>query len=232
MNSENVWDRGRWANVSAVEFDYMTQTILGQILACIDPAGCTVCELGAGMGRLGYRLLEHGASHVTMVDNSEKARGLIVDLFNDIDTARYAVVDANVLDFAAERPFDLVLSSGLIEHFDGDRRRAIVHAHTRLAARDCVIVHPSNRLYNRVFDRTPMARKRYGFARTFSEAELEAHLRADPRVQSVRHRRFHLFYTVPGLHNSSTANRIGAPLASRWGGLCITRATLASPDAA
>ena len=224
----NVWDEGRWAGVEHVDIDFMTRYIMEHLLDGLDLAGKRVLELGSGTGRLSYLLLEAGAASVTLVDNSRKALELSTQLFADVDEDRVLIVDSDVFAFAPDAPFDVVFSSGLIEHFDGDARQRIIDVHLRHSREVVRILHPSNRLYNRVFDVTPMAKKRYGFARTFSETELEGRIRETHPGADVTHQRFHLCYTVPLLHNLETLNRAvsGSALERAWGGLCLTHVRL------
>lgn len=220
----NVWDQGRWAGVEHVDIDFMTRYIMEHLLGGLDLAGKSVLELGAGTGRLSYLLLEAGAVSVTMVDNARKALELSRTLFQDVDPERYEIVDSDVFEFKPEAPYDLVFSSGLIEHFEGEARQRIVDIHLQHSRDRVRILHPSNRLYNRVFDVTPMAKRRYGFARTFSEGELEERIHVTRPDASVEHQRFHLCYTVPLLHNLESPNRAvsGGVIERAWGGLCLT----------
>ena len=222
--SENIWDRGRWAGVEEVDIDFMTRYIIEHLVRRVELKGKRILELGSGTGRLSYLLLQAGAASVTLVDNSRKALSLSTQLFKGVESDRYSIVDADVFDYTAAGGFDIVFSSGLIEHFDGEPRQQIVDVHMRHAREDVLILHPSNRLYNRVFDQTPMAKRRYGFARTFSEAELSARIRETRPDATIHHERFHLCYTVPLLHNLSPLNRAVADSAIEraWGGLCLT----------
>lgn len=227
-SGENIWDQGRWAGVEQVDIDFMTRYIIERLTRRVNLAGKCVLELGSGTGRLSYLLLQAGAAKVTLVDNSRKALELSTGLFRDVPAERHAIVDGDVFDVALEEAFDVVFSSGLIEHFDGDARQRIIDVHLQHTREDLLILHPSNRLYNRVFDRTPMARKRYGFARTFSETELEGRIRQTRPEAHIHHERFHLAYTVPLLHNLEPLNRAASDtfIERAWGGLCLTHVRL------
>ncbi len=226
--TENIWDTGRWAGVDRVDMDFMTRYIIEHLTRRVALKGKRLLELGSGTGRLSYLLLQAGAASVTMVDNSRKALELSTALFDEVPSDRYEIVDADVFDVAVDGPFDMVFSSGLIEHFDGTPRQQIIDVHLQHAREDVLILHPSNRLYNRVFDVTPMAKKRYGFARTFSEAELDGRIRATRPDANVSHERFHLAYTVPLFHNLAFLNRAvtDSAIERAWGGLCLTHVRL------
>ncbi len=226
---KNVWDEGRWARVTKVDIDFMTKYIIEQMLACTSFENKRIAELGAGTGRLSYLLLKHGAEHVTMVDNSQKALALTQGLFQSEPTDRYQIVDSNVFDYQPEEKFDIVFSSGLIEHFQGKERFGIIEAHTRIAKSECVILVPSYRLYNRLADRTPAARKRYGFALNYSDREIKQHLAKMDNIEIVSNDRFHLFYFVPFLHNMEWLNRTCAKtfLEGAYGGLNLLHLRIA-----
>ncbi len=231
MPPSNVWDEGRWKGVTEVTLDFTARYIFEHMAARVDPAGKTILELGAGTGRLSYLFLGKGAQHVTLVDSSEKAAALARQLFAPIAPDRYEIIPSDLFEFTPKEPFDLVFSSGLIEHFQGPDRRRVIEAHLAHCRRDCLLLHPSHRLYNRLLDRTPMARRRYGFAQTYPESELDAYLAGLPRVMSVHHQRFHPFYAVPFLHNRERINRSCAriPFGRTCGGLCLTHITLSNP---
>ena len=224
----NVWDQGRWAGVEVVDIDFMTRYIIERLTGRLDLTGKHLLELGAGTGRLSYLLLQAGAASVTLVDNSRKALELSTQLFQDVAPERYDIVDADVFEYEADTPADVVFSSGLIEHFQDAPRQRIIDIHLQHARESVLLLHPSNRLYNRLFDVTPMAKKRYGFARTFSEAELDERIRVTQPEASIHHQRFHLAYTVPLFHNWEALNRAVTDTAIEraWGGLCLTHVGL------
>ena len=81
-----------------------------------------------------------------------------------------------------------------------------------------------------------MARKRYGFAQTYSTEELDKIVNrlVDLRIGGPKdmdsfplfeHERFHLFYTVPGFHNWAGLCRVcdATPLPRLLGGLVLSR---------
>jgi 2-polyprenyl-3-methyl-5-hydroxy-6-metoxy-1,4-benzoquinol methylase len=224
MPTASVWDQGRWAHQLEVTLDFMTHYIMEHVFAVVSPKGKTILELGSGTGRLSYLMLQAGARKVTMVDSSQKAVWLSRSLFADVDPAYYHIVPLDIFEYTPDERFEIVISSGLIEHFQGPMRAAILKAHVDHAQAECVLVYPSHRLYNRMFDRTPMARRLYGFAQTYPEDELDGYLRSLARVRTVRSKRFHIFYTIPVLHNNERLNRLFSDtfLERSGGGLSIT----------
>jgi SAM-dependent methyltransferase len=91
--------------------------------------GLRTIELGSGRGDLSTLLAERGAE-VTLVDSSEKALTQARHRFDRLGLdARF--VCADFLHEAARwrGGFDVALSSGVIEHFEGADRTTVVRAH-------------------------------------------------------------------------------------------------------
>jgi hypothetical protein len=95
-----------------------------------------------------------------------------------------------------------------VEHLQGDDRRLIVRRHTAAARGECIVIHPSDTVYNSLFNRCPLAIRKYGFQRSFSLAEMDRYLASTEGIRSWSHIQFHSFYTVPLLHNWEVLNRV------------------------
>lgn len=207
MPEKNIWDEGKWAEVNEVNFDFMTLYIFEKMAAAASFYKKRVLELGCGTGRLSYLALKNGAAHVTLVDSSFKATALAQSLFAAEDPQQFAIIQSDIFEYGTNDRYDLVFSSGLIEHFQGTDRARIVKKHLDMSSAGCLIIHPSDTLYASVFNRLPQAIKLYGFQQSFSENEISSYLMADSRVENFANMRFHPFYTVPVLHNFETLNR-------------------------
>lgn len=218
--SSNVWDTGRWARESGVRIDFMTEYSFRVLARHAPVAGKHILELGAGTGRLSYLCLQHGAASVTMVDSSSRAIDLMRGLFGE--DSRATIVRDEILSFSPDRTFDLVASSGVIEHFRDDDRTAVLRKHVELTTGRAVILHPAYSLYFRFLVRTPLAIKWYGFQRPFSIPEM--HARAESAgARIVAEERFHLFNSVPLLHNARVNGSAWAEkLARRYGQFQVT----------
>jgi len=228
MAEHNVWDKGRWAGVEEASIDFMTRYIFEQMTSRFSFRDKRILELGCGTGRLSYLALKEGAAHVTLVDSSVKAAALARKLFSGENTASYSILHSDIFDFAPAERFDLVFSSGLIEHFKGEDRQRIISKHMELSGGECIIIHPTDTLYSALFNRFPPAVKLYGFQDCFSDLEMNSCLIKAPRVARYEHHRFHPFYTVPLLHNLEKVNRAWDRLGgSRMGGLTLTLVKLA-----
>jgi SAM-dependent methyltransferase len=223
----NVWDRGCWAKAAPVSFDFMTYYILEHIVKSCVLQRKRVLELGAGSGRLSYLMLAQGAAHVTLVDSSRRACEISRRLFQSKDPETYSVVEEDILTFSPGSKYDLVFSSGVIEHFNGINRGRIVLSHIEHALSDVIMIHPADTPYITLFNRSYFAVKRYGYQRSFSEVEMDGYLRPVIVARSWTHKRFHPFYSMPFLHNLSVLNRtFDKAFGGKYGALTMTHVQL------
>jgi cyclopropane fatty-acyl-phospholipid synthase-like methyltransferase len=92
-------------------------------------AGLRTIELGSGRGDLSVLLAERGAK-ATLLDASDQALVQAERRFDRLGRAA-EFVQADLFDLSQRlhRRFDVALSSGVIEHFRGDRRSDAIRAH-------------------------------------------------------------------------------------------------------
>jgi SAM-dependent methyltransferase len=194
------------------------------ILSFVSPENKTTLELGSGTGRLSYLMLKNNAKRVTLVDSSKKAVSLSKDLFKTEPPDSYTIVDSDIFDYSTDEKYDIVFSSGVIEHFKWKERFDIVHKHISLTSDVCVIIHPTNTLYNRIFSISPISVRIYGFFKPYSDDELNSYLKTIKKVKEFTNKRFYFFYSVPILHNNETLNKACEKtlLGRVLGGLTIT----------
>jgi len=223
--TSNVWDEGRWSKNKVIKFDFMTGYIYEHIIKFVKYHKKTTLELGSGTGRLSYLALLKGQSKsATLIDSSFKAFSLSNQLFHSIPKSSYNIVKTDIFDFNSSIKYDIVFSSGVIEHFKKNMRFKIIKKHIELSKHDVIIVHPSDTLYNKYFNKFPLAVKLYGFQKSFSEKEINSYLNSLSEVNDYYHKRFHFFYTFPFLHNLGFINRLldRSILGKLFGGLTIT----------
>jgi cyclopropane fatty-acyl-phospholipid synthase-like methyltransferase len=138
-----VWDR-LWRHAPSAEKDetllareragHRWREIRRQIEGTFGTVrGLRTIELGAGRGDLSVILAECGAE-VTLLDASERAHRQARERFDRLGLdANYVTADMlGSLDEQAGR-FDLAVSSGVVEHFEGEQRaRALAGHHAAL----------------------------------------------------------------------------------------------------
>lgn len=89
----------------------------------------STAEIGAGAGTISAVFGRHGAS-VTVLDFSQEALDVNTALFESLGLKQQSLLaDALNLPASLLGRFDVAMSFGLAEHFDGDQRTRVIKAH-------------------------------------------------------------------------------------------------------
>jgi len=125
LHNYNRMDRQRQASSRSTYVRWISQLLEGANLA-----GGASIELGCGTGLISRGLFDVlGLASAVLVDFSAEAVALA--RVNAADR-NIRVVQTNVLDYPAIEKFDLCLSVGLVEHFQGDMLARVVRKHAEL----------------------------------------------------------------------------------------------------
>jgi SAM-dependent methyltransferase len=191
-----------------------------------------VLELGAGEGNLSYHALRAGAREVTLVDFSDEAFERARRLLRNWPPQKVSFVNANLLDVDLARPFDLVWSSGVVEHFAGDDLARCMERHAAHSRRYVAICIPSDTPFNRRRANDPRTHALFGFWQTIPDATLAGLIR-DQGFEIRVCERFRRSYGVPLLPIKGSRrvqawlhrlvfDLLLAPILPRsWGGLLL-----------
>lgn len=100
-----------------------------EALGTADVSALNTVEIGAGAGTISAVFARHGA-RVTVLDYSQEALDTSAALFRELDLAQKPLLsDALNLPESLLGQFDVAMSFGLAEHFEGADRPRIVKAH-------------------------------------------------------------------------------------------------------
>ncbi len=235
-NDVAVWER-TWGSIEG-QARPAWQFIFDEIASRVCFEGKEVLEMGCGKGSLSFFALKAGANHVTLVDFSETALGLARQLFRYEDPRRVAYARANLLDVDLGRRFDIVMSSGVVEHFFGGELEASIRQHVRHSRDKVVLCVPSDTVFNRRRSSAPQNIAAYGYWRPVPDRRMKELLQRE-NVTVLHNRRFRVNYgmNLPG-GRLPAADRVHqlvfmclGPL-ERWlGGLLLTIGGVAGPRA-
>lgn len=147
LNSQYYWDR-LWKNKlsrvwrgNAIENLYRKLIYFSAFDRLLDSnslADKEILELGSGTGDNSlYLAQQHHAGSVTLLDFSEQALAKVA-------VARYSFpvikVQKDLFEFQAQKQYDFVHSTGLVEHFEGDRRLAVVRKHAEFVCQGGLVM--------------------------------------------------------------------------------------------
>ncbi|HJH26541.1 MAG TPA: hypothetical protein C5S37_07135 [Methanophagales archaeon] len=150
----------------------MDLKIAKEIFKDVDVRNKSICELGCGSGVLSFLLLKNGARSASLVDFSSEALRLARDLFKSCDYT-LDFVQSDFMELIGDsKKYDVVFSSGVCEHFDGELRKLNVEKHFELSNEYVVIIVPAAPHYNTIRHRKQRVIREYGFQRAFSKKEI------------------------------------------------------------
>ena len=192
MTELESWD-GLWQNLDEVVIDDLDREVWRNLAQHVCFEGRSVLELGCGRGVLSRFAAAAGARGVTLVDSSAEALRIARGLFEGVDSVRF--VHQDLLEYREEARSDIVLSSGTVEHFEGERLRQCLRVHRDHARERVVIVVPAAPHPNTLIAKTRRFREIYGYEKPISLRQMRSLLQ-DVGLQPLLLRRFHPLYNI------------------------------------
>ena len=212
-----TWD-STWASIKDVNIDYKTKVIFENLSKEVDIKDKSICELGCGTGRLSFLALNQGAKDVTLVDFSDEALNLAKNLFDKCSNVQF--IKSDILNLQLSKKHDIVFSSGLVEHFEGDSLIKCVDAHKRFSKDLVAIIVPASHHYNNIRCRQNKNKSLYGWWKPLSKSQLKR-LFEQLGIELLINRRFYTLYGIQVIGHGKFST-ILRPV-DRWlGGLLLT----------
>jgi cyclopropane fatty-acyl-phospholipid synthase-like methyltransferase len=150
-------------------------------------------ELGAGTGRLSCLLLKNGAKRVTLLDYSKEGEKKSRRFFKKTDKANYKTID--LFKFKSSKKYDIVFSSGLIEHFQGKKFDQCLKKHFELSKNIVFLIVPASPHYNDIRVKTKKSLEKYGWQKPMTLKEMEKLVESN-NSKIVINKRFLSFYGI------------------------------------
>ena len=188
-----TWDR-TWSSKGIVPFDLTTRVIFKNIARDVSFGGKSVLELGCGSGRLSYLAYRAGAEGITLVDFSQEALQIARSLFQGIKNVTF--IESDLLNLKLPEEYDIVFSSGVVEHFSDEELPLAVKAHAKHSKEYIAIVVPSDTLFNNRRSLSAENIKLYGYQKPISPQQMNK-LFTEANVKAMEIRRFHFIYGIP-----------------------------------
>lgn len=139
----------------------------------INLSGLNTIEVGCGTGQLSL-LLSQVTKNITLLDSSEISLKLAKELFEIHGINNCSFLQDDLFDLHHNKKYDLVVSSGLLEHFKGNELLTCLNAHKYLTKKNgyVVIIAPSDTWFNKKRCHNPDNIKLYGYWRPISKERL------------------------------------------------------------
>jgi SAM-dependent methyltransferase len=189
----NVWDNTWKQDEGEIIIRPLDCLVFQKIAGVAELNGKRVAELGCGRGVLSYLLWQRGAE-VTLVDFSQEALKLARKLFDSSKNVEFVYSD--LFEFDSGTTFDLVISSGVVEHFSGPLRYEVIQKHLDLSHDRVIFVVPARPHYNTIRHKKSAVVAKYGWQRAFSKSELRALIEQSGEFAVTTNERFYPLYGV------------------------------------
>jgi len=176
-NWDNHWVNERKKLKNPIKRNnYFNYRLVKELQKHVNLSGFDSIELGCGTGRLSNFLSQY-VNSVTLVDNSVPG----LDIANELLGGKTAVLLGNhrfpthqtkfdimkkdLLKMKIHKQYDLVISSGLVEHFKGKEFHKLIKLHSDLTSKGkyCCFVFPSNNSHQRKSVKKKSSIEKYGW---------------------------------------------------------------------
>jgi cyclopropane fatty-acyl-phospholipid synthase-like methyltransferase len=187
-----TWD-AVWKQNDSDQPKLIGKRIFEEISREIDIKGQEILELGCGRCELLRLAAEQGARRVIGVDMSGEAIKLAARMLNGFE---HELIQSDFFKLAPEPRADIVWSSGVVEHYRGDRLLEIIKLHRQISRKYVVIVVPASPHWNNIRMRQKKMIAQFGWQQPLSKRRLK-NLGFQAGLKMLGIRRFMTEYWIP-----------------------------------
>ena len=167
---KNVWDN-TWGNQSEeVLISHADKKIFNYLIKEINPENKDIIELGCGRGVLSYLLNKYDPKSLTLMDFSKEALLRAKNIFSSSREIHY--LEGDLLNIKSEKQYDIVFSSGVVEHFSGKLRKQAIDKHFEISKDKVIFIVPAKPHYNTIRHKKSKTIDAFGWQEAFSKDEL------------------------------------------------------------
>jgi SAM-dependent methyltransferase len=191
---KQVWDN-TWSQQSInVHISHTDKIIFKYLINMIDPKDNDIIELGCGRGVLSYLFSSYIPKSITLLDFSKEALKKAKKLFHNIDNVNY--VETDILNLEMDLKFDIVFSSGVVEHFSGDLRIKAIAKHFELSKNIVAFIVPAKPHYNTIRHKKKQTIELFGWQEAFSKSEMNFFCNQFKDFKVITNKRFYPMYGI------------------------------------
>ena len=205
---KNVWDN-TWGNQSEeVLISHADKKIFNYLINEINTENKDVIELGCGRGVVSHLLNEYDPKSITLMDFSKEALLRAKNIFSSSKNIFY--LEGDLLNIKSEKKYDIVFSSGVVEHFSGKLRKQAIDKHFEISKDKVIFIVPAKPHYNTVRHRKPKTIDAFGWQEAFSKNEMDDYSNFQNNFSVIVSKRFYPMYgiTLYELLNINNDNKI------------------------
>ena len=203
-----VWDKTWEKQSEIVKIAAADKKFFKYIINNINPKNKEVLELGCGRAALSYLLSEYDPKSITLVDFSKEALLRAKNIFKDSTNIKY--IEGDLLKFETKKKYDLVFSSGVVEHFSNDLRELAIDKHFYASKDKVIFLVPAKPHYNTLRHKKRTTINSFGWQEAFSKNEMNNYCKKHINFRIIVSKRFYPMYgiTLFELLSIDSKNRI------------------------
>jgi len=205
---KTVWDN-TWGNQSEkVLISHADKKIFNYLINEINPENKDVIELGCGRGVLSYLLNNYDPKSITLMDFSKEALRRAKNIFSSSKNIYY--LEGDLLNIKSEKKYDIVFSSGVVEHFSGKLRKQAIDKHFEISKDKVIFIVPAKPHYNTIRHKKRKTIDAFGWQEAFSKDEMDNYSNVQNNFSVTVSKRFYPMYgvTLYELLNIDNDNKI------------------------
>jgi len=205
---KGVWDKTWGKQSEVVHISPSDKKIFNYIIKEIDPCNKNVIELGCGRGVLSYLLNKYDPKSITLMDFSNEALLRAKNIFKDTDNVHY--LKGDLLNLKSSKKYDVVFSSGVVEHFSDTLRKQAIYKHFEVSDDKVIFIVPAKPHYNTIRHKKRNTIKSFGWQEAFSKDEMYDYCKYHKDFTITVSKRFYPMYgiTLFELLNIDEKNKI------------------------
>ncbi len=164
------WDRGWAFHHAPLRISYIYEQIFEEIIKNLDVKGKSILELGCGSGTISYLARLSGAADITLLDASSEALKIARQHFKSHENVTY--IHSTIEEAQLDKKFDIVWSSGVVEHFKNEELIRCVSRHKDFSKDKVCIIVPASPHYNDYLAKQQRHIQRWGYERPISKKRM------------------------------------------------------------
>lgn len=189
-----IWNTTWSKKCNKVFIDAMNIKIFNEIKKASNITDKKIIELGCGSGVLSYLMLLNKANKVTLVDFSIEALNLARLLFKNKKNVNFILTD--LFKLKTTKKYDIVFSSGVVEHFSGKLRKEAIYKHLDLSKDIIIIIVPAKPHYNTIRHKKKRVIELFGWQEAFSKIEIKKLIEENREFEIILNKRFYPLYSI------------------------------------
>tara|TARA_B100000953_G_scaffold76226_1_gene61587 strand:- start:1802 stop:2581 length:780 start_codon:yes stop_codon:yes gene_type:complete len=189
-----VWNKSWGKQSEIVKISAADRKFFKHLFNEVNPKDKEVLELGCGRAALSYLLSEYGPESITLVDFSKEALLRAKNIFNNSKNIEF--IEDDLLKFETKKKYDIVFSSGVVEHFSNELRELAIDKHFYTSKDKVIFLVPAKPHYNSLRHRKRRTIESFGWQKAFSRNEMNNYCRKHTNFNIIVSKRFYSMYGI------------------------------------